>query len=65
MTRWLVVGSALAAALVFGFVGAEGSRATVEVQTGVVASVYDGDTLSSGWAARATPPDRHARAWLR
>ena len=46
MTRWLVVVSALAVALVSALVGAEGSRATVEVQTGVVASVYDGDTLT-------------------
>jgi endonuclease YncB( thermonuclease family) len=46
MIRWLVVVSALAVALVVALVGAEGSRATVEVQTGVVASVYDGDTLS-------------------
>ena len=46
MIRWHVVVSALAGALVLGLVGAEGSRATVEVQTGVVASVYDGDTLS-------------------
>ncbi len=42
MTRWLVVLSALALALL----GAEGSGATVEARTGVVASVYDGDTLS-------------------
>jgi micrococcal nuclease len=46
MTRWLVVVSALTVALVFALVGVEGSRASVEVQTGVVASVYDGDTLS-------------------
>jgi endonuclease YncB( thermonuclease family) len=45
MTRWLVVVSALTVALVFALVGVEGSRASVEVQTGVVASVYDGDTL--------------------
>ena len=48
LVRWVVVASCLALALV----GAQGSRATVEAQTGVVASVYDGDTLKLTSGAR-------------